>query len=162
MSLRVWAVSALAVALLTQGWAAAIELRESEAGFSSASMVSNISVSTQQFSSDGDGYRDSATLSVTLQEPSQIKLDIVSAMGERVTELHGYIRRPAGPYQYKLTGQIRDARGELQAPARGRVQRAGDGEGQDGVEIPIQAQFQVNNTLVDVLVTSDKPDTLRL
>ena len=160
MSLRgVWAVSALAIALLTQGWAAAIELPESEAGFSSASMVSNISVSPQQFSSDGDGDRDSATLRVTLQEPSQIKLDIVSAMGERVTELHGYIRRPAGPYQYKLTGQIRDVRGEVKPLSEGAYNVQVTVRDKDGVEIPIQAQFQVNNTLGDVLVTSDKPDT---
>ncbi len=158
MRLRViCGICALAIALLTQVSATARELDGSE--LASAPATPHVSVSPSQFSSNDNGGPDSAVLTVSMEEPSQIKLSIVSLMGERVTDLHGYIRRPAGPYRHTLTGTIRDASGKLKPLPEGTYYAEATVRRQDWGEISARAAFQVNDTLRAVLVTSDNPDT---
>ncbi len=158
MRLRViCGICALAIALLAQVSATARDLDDSELG--SAPATPHVSVSPSQFSSNDNGGPDSAVLTVSLEEPSQIKLSIVSLTGERVTDLHGYIRRPAGPYRRTLTGTVRDASGELKPLPEGTYYAEATVRHQEWGEISARAAFQVNDTIRAVLVTSDNPDT---
>ncbi len=153
----IWAICALAIALLALDSATARDLGEPE--YFSAPAIPHIGVSPSQFSSNDKGDRDSAVLTVTLEEPSQIKLSIVSAADAHITDLHGYIRRPAGPYRHTLTGMIRDARGELKPLPEGTYYAEATVRDPAWGETPARVAFQVNNTLRTVSVTSDNPDT---
>ncbi len=158
MTLRpIWGIVALAIALLTQGPAAARDVEEAESV--SALAVPHIGVSPNQFSSNDNGERGSTTLTVTLEKPSQIKLDLLNARGEHVTELHGYIPHPGGPYRYSLTDTIRDSHGDLKPLPEGTYYAVATVRHQKWAESSYRVAFQVNNTLHAVLVTSDNPDT---
>lgn len=115
-----------------------------------------VSVSPLQFSPNGDGDRDSTTISVKLSTAAQERVRILNSEGTVVGIIHDYWDRQAGTFRYRFNGTVRNPSGDTIRLTEGTYYAEATTRGDDGSTASDRARFYINNTIKNVSVRSTR------